>query len=83
MLVHAAAASSRGTTHGTHAVVLHAPGEEALRALSAQLAKEGVLHSAFRESDAPYHGQLMAVGIEPLGDRRTVRRFLKGFSLVR
>jgi hypothetical protein len=82
MLVHAAAESAHGTARGTRAVVLGAPNESSLRALSQSLSRESIPHAAFCESELPYAGQLMSVGIEPVQDRRIVRRFLKGFSLV-
>ena len=82
MLVHAAAESSKGTTTGTHAVVLEVPTESELLKLEARLRDARVPHSAFREQDPPYHGSLMSIGIEPVEDRRMVRRYLKGLSLL-
>lgn len=83
MLVHAAANSAQGTQPDTHVVVLAASDEQALQALSNELTLSAIPHVAFHEPDVPYCGQLMAVGICPLGERRMVRRFLRGFSLVR
>lgn len=83
MLVHAAAESSQGTVKGTHAIVLHAPAKLSLKTLVQRLTREAIPHTAFCEQDLPYAGQLMSVGIEPVGDRRIVRRFLKGFWLVK
>lgn len=82
MLVHAAAESSKGTVSGTHAVVLGADAENTLLKLEEKLRLADVPHSAFREPDPPYDGALMAIGIEPVKDRRMVRRFLKGFTLL-
>lgn len=82
MLVHAAAESSKGTVPGTFAVVLEAPNEDSLVHLAATLEASGVPHAAFREPDSPYFNQLMAIGLEPVQDRRMVRRFLKGLSLL-
>ncbi len=82
MLIHASAESSNGTVPGTYAIALSAESEEALSRLEQKLIWAGVPHSAFREPDAPYYGALMSIGIEPVEDRRMVRRFLKGFPLL-
>jgi len=82
MLVHAAAESSKGTTTGTHAVVLGAPSEDTLLELEKRLQRNNIPHTAFREPDPPYNGSLMSIGIEPVEDRRMVRRYLKGLSLL-
>lgn len=82
MAIHAAAESAKGTCPGTHVVALSAEGEAELLRLEQRLTFEQIPHSAFREPDVPWNGALMAVGIEPVEDRRMVRRFLKGFSLL-
>ena len=82
MLIHAAAESASGTIPGTYAVALSAENEDALLRLEKRLTWEQIPHSAFREPDPPYNGALMAIGINPVEDRRIVRRFLKGFPLV-
>jgi len=82
MVVHAAAQSAKGTTPNTYAVVLATPGEAALLDLEQRLIFARVPHAAFRETDPPYNGALMSIGIEPVEDRRMVRRFLKGLSLL-
>jgi hypothetical protein len=82
MILHAAAESATGTVPGTYAVALSAPNEESLLQLESKLLWERIPHSAFREPDPPYNGALMAIGINPVEDRRIVRRFLKGFPLV-
>jgi len=81
MVVHAAANSSSGTTSQTRAVVLTADEAQLVR-LADELAFEGVPHVAFRENESPYNGALMSIGIEPVEDRRMVRRFLKGLLLL-
>lgn len=81
MLVHAAAESSRGTKRGTHVVVLSCLGERVLTELESELRAAAIPHSAFREPDEPYNNQLMSIGIEPIQDRRMVRRFLRGLPL--
>lgn len=82
MIIHAAAESARGTVPGTFAIALAADGERDLLRLEERLARAGIPHSAFREPDPPYCGELMAVGIEPVMDRREVKRFVKRFSLL-
>ncbi len=82
MLVHAAALSSVGTQPNTHVVVLEAPSKTALEKLEKSLTFEQVEHVAFREPDPPWNGQLMSVGINPVNDRRRVRRFFKQFKLL-
>jgi len=82
MTIHAAAESASGTVPGTFAVALSAPNEESLEQLEQKLIFAQIAHSAFREPDPPYNGALMAIGINPVEDRRIVRRFLKGLPLV-
>jgi hypothetical protein len=82
MIVHAAAQSAKGTTPNTFAVVLTAQTEADLLALETRLQQYKVPHAAFRESDPPYSGALMSIGIEPVEDRRMVRRFLRDFKLL-
>ena len=82
MIIHASAESSRGTTPGTFAVALAANGERDLLRLEERLVAADIPHSAFREPDAPYYGALMAVGIEPVIDRKQVKRFVGRFSLL-
>jgi len=81
MLIHAAGESSSGVVpRGTFAVALGSPSEHLLLKLENRLMLEKVSHAAFREPDRD--NQLMSIGIEPVGDRRVVRRFLKGFTLL-
>lgn len=80
MIVHAAGESAKNLTPETHAVVLAADSEAALLRLENRLLHEGVPHAAFREPDRG--GELMSIGIEPVEDRRMVRRYLKGFPLI-
>jgi hypothetical protein len=82
MVVHAAANSAAGTTPHTHAVVLEAD-EAQLTNLAKQLTQANIPHHTFRESDPPYTNTIMSIGIEPVIDRRMVRRFLRGLSLLR
>lgn len=79
MLIHAAGESAKNLKPGTYAIALAAPNEKSLLLLERTLATAKVAHAAFREPD--YGDQLMAIGIEPVQQRRTVRRYLKGFNL--
>ena len=80
MIVHAAGESAKEISPGTYAVALAADSETALLRLEQRLQFEQIPHAAFREPDRD--NELMAIGIEPVEDRRTVRRFLKGFPLI-
>jgi len=66
---------------GTSAVVLAVADEEGLRRLSEALG--AIPHKVVRESDPPYTGQLMAIGVEPVADRKHVRRWLSSIPLLR
>ena len=80
MIVHAAGESATDVQRGTFAVVLGARDEEHLHDLEKCLQFGQVSHSAFREPDRNY--ELMSIGINPIKDRREIRHFLRGFSLL-
>lgn len=80
MIVHAAGESAVNIQQGTYAVVLRAKNEGHLLQLEQRLQVHQVPHSAFREPD--WQDALMSIGIFPVEDRRSVRRFLRGFSLL-
>lgn len=82
MIVHAAGESARNVVPGTYAVALSAKNEHELLKLERRLRQFDVPHAAFREPDPPWDGALMSIGIEPVQDRRVVRRFLRGFPLL-
>jgi hypothetical protein len=82
-LIHAAGESSERVVSGTHAVALAAKDEAHLSRIEAKLQRRGIAHTAIREPDAPYNGALMAIGIEPVADRRLVRPVTKGLRLLR
>ena len=65
----------------THAVVLAETAKTPLEALEAQLRAAGIAHAAIREPDAPYLGQLLAIGAAP-APRKQVGRFFKGLPLA-
>lgn len=83
-LVHAAGESSPGDLPpNTHAVVLAAKSEEHLAFLESKLRRFSIPHAAIREPDAPYNGALMAIGIEPVADRKLVKKVTGNLPLFR
>lgn len=82
-LIHAAGESSPGNLpEHTFAVCLAVSDEPALLALEERLARADIPHTAIREPDAPWNGQLMAIGIRPL-DRTIVRKYLAQYPLLK
>ncbi len=82
-LVHAAGESSPGNlSPGTNAVVLGVPNEAALRAVAQRLEDAGIAFVRVEEPDAPYLGQLMAIGLRP-ARKEVVRRALSSLPLLR
>ena len=79
MIVHAAGESAVNVKQGTYAVVLAARDEAHITNLEKRLQLQSIPHAAFREPDR--NCELMSIGINPVEDRRSVRRFLRGFSL--
>jgi len=83
MLVHAAGESSPGNlAEGTYAVVLEVPDESALRAVKARLSLAQVALVPVYEPDAPFDGQLMALGLVPVR-KEDVRRHLSSIPLLK
>lgn len=66
---------------GTYAIALQVPSEGALEAVSARLKRLGIPHHRVIEDDAPYSGQLMALGIMP-ALRHTLKPHLSSYALV-
>jgi len=56
--------------------------EKRLEALSETLARAGIQHRRIVESDAPYTGQLMALGLAPVR-KAVARRYLSSLPLLR
>lgn len=82
-LIHAAGQSvTESVSEGTYAIALHVASEEALRSLSVRLTTASIAHTLIIESDAPYSGQAMALGIKP-ADRKLLKPFLSSYPLVR
>lgn len=80
--IHAAGESSGKVPSGTRAVALSVPNERALLRLEDRLIELGIAHAAIREPDPPYHGALMAIGLEPTRDP-AIRRALRKISLLK
>lgn len=81
--VHAAGESSPGgLPSGTIAVVLGVPDEPALEAVSKRLTLAGVTFVRVEENDAPFAGQLMALGCAP-GEKGVIGRALRGLKLLK
>lgn len=81
-VTHAAGESSTGNLGpGTYAVVLQA-GSEALSALEERLKAASVPHQAIRESDPPYAGDLLAIGLRP-APRKEVQKYVSSLPLLR
>lgn len=82
-LVHAAGESSPGDlSPGTNAVVLAVSDEAALRAVAERLGRADIAFVRVEEPDAPYLGQLMAIGVRP-AKKEVVRRALASLPLLR
>lgn len=83
-LVHAAGESVRAPVPPTtHAVVLHAESEADLLRLEQTLKDSGFSFVAIREPDAPWLGQLMAIGVEPQIRSKQLKKLMSGFKLAR
>lgn len=62
--------------------MLSVPDETALLAVAARLERAGVSLVRVVECDAPYDGQLMAVGLAP-ARKEVVRRYVSSLPLLR
>jgi hypothetical protein len=83
-LVHAAGESSPGNLPSTtFAVVLAADDEAQLERIERELCSRGIDHRAVREPDSPWEGALMAIGIQPVSDRSTLKPVTGGLPLLR
>lgn len=82
-VIHAAGESSDGQIlPGTNSVALAAESEIQLLALEKRLISKNISHVAIREPDAPWLGQLMAIGITPC-DRSLVRKEVSQLPLLK
>lgn len=83
MLVHAAGESSTGNLpSGTYAIALQARDELHLLEVAQLLFRNNVKYKLIRETDPPYGGQAMAIGVFPR-EREEVRKLLSQLPLVR
>lgn len=83
MLIHAAGESSPGDLgEATFAIALAVADEAALIRLFLRLSAQGVEITPVHEPDAPYNGQLMAIGVRPML-RSRVSRFLSDVPLLK
>jgi peptidyl-tRNA hydrolase len=82
--VHAAGESAQNVTvpANTHAVVLAVPDEDSLLLIEAKLSKAGIEFASIREPDAPYFGQITAIGIKPQ-PREKIRKLLSNLPLYK
>jgi hypothetical protein len=82
-IVHAAGESSPGQLpDGTFAIVLAARDEDHLRTIACRLVDADLVFHEIKEPDAPWDGQLMAIGLRPI-QRSVGRRFLSNLPLYR
>lgn len=82
-LIHAAGFSSPGNLPlGTHAIALVVPDEASLWRLADALRGANIEHVNVIESDAPYEGQLLAIGVAPRR-KEMLRRHLSSLALLR
>ena len=82
--IHAAGESCEGPLpSGTHAIALSARNESHLEEIASRLWEAEIPHTVITEPDAPYDGQVMAVGIWPTSDRDRIRRVTSSLPLVR
>lgn len=82
-IIHAAGESSPGhLPDGTFAVALAARDELHLALVAERLRARGIAFVAIHESDAPYAGALMALGLAP-GRKEQLRRHLSSLPLLR
>jgi hypothetical protein len=51
--------------------------------LEEKLRRLCIPHAAIREPDAPWNGALMAIGIEPVVDRNTVKKVTSSLKLLK
>jgi len=64
-------------------VVLGVESQDALEALGNELERSGVGITRVREPDAPWNGQLTAIGCELVNDRTAVRKVVSQLPLLK
>lgn len=78
-----AAGESAGVPPGTFAVALATADQAELEQLRDKLAELGIEHSAIVETQGEHAGELMAIGVQPLRDRNTIRKAVSSLPLVK
>jgi hypothetical protein len=81
-VAHAAGSYGRHP-EGTYVVVLGVEDQAALEALGSELERSGVGITRVHEPDAPWNGQLTAIGCELVTDRATVRKVVSSIPLLK
>jgi len=82
-LIHAAGESSPGNLDSrTFAFALVVNNEEELKNLSYDLFMAGIPHKSILEPDAPWNGQIMAIGVCP-APRKELKKFFSKLKLLR
>lgn len=82
-LIHAAGHSSPGNLPvDTFAIALTCEDELELRTLSKRLQDAGITHRRICEPDAPFNGQLMALGLPP-AYKSFYRRYVSNLPLIK
>ena len=79
--VHAAGESGGNVPKNTHAIVLET-NRDSLLDLEAKLWDDAIPCEAVRETDYPYEGQLLAIGICP-GKKEILEKYVSTFRLAR
>jgi len=83
MIAHAAGESSPGNLpKETFAFVLAVPNRDALEGLAAKLAASGIAHARIEEPDAPWSGELMALGVVP-ARKEGLKKYFSSIPLLR
>ena len=83
-VAHAAGAGSERHPPEVHVVVLAAASEDDLRRIYGRLRLDaGLDPTLVVESDHPYSGQAMSIGLELLRDRSSVNQVLSSLPLLR
>jgi peptidyl-tRNA hydrolase len=77
-----AASMFKGDISGTIAVVLGVDDKEELHNARRRLKRLQVPHVPIYEPDAPWHGQLMAIGLVP-GDAALLRPLMRQYKLLK
>jgi len=75
--------ASENEPPGTHVVALHANNEQELLSLEVQLQALGYTYKAVREPDAPWNGQLMAIGIASQLRTPQLKKLMSKYKLAK